>query len=305
LAARVKFLVFGAGSMGSLIGGLLSRKHDVTLVARRPHVEAIRARGLRISGKTELLARPRAVEDAREADPPDVVIVTVKSFDTAGAAEALRPLGKRASFLSLQNGLGNVERLAAVAERVLGGVTYHGVTFLGPGEIRHAGVGDTVLGPYRGASLGDAQAIGKALNESGLETTVTADVASVLWTKAVVNACFNPLTGLLRVKSGVLGRSEHLLECCRMIVDEAAQVARADGASLDPGALMERVRTVSKNTAENRSSMLQDLEKGGRTEIDAINGWIARLGAEKGIDCPVSRTLALLVKGAEEAGRSG
>jgi 2-dehydropantoate 2-reductase len=84
------------------------------------------------------------------------------------------------------------------------------------------------------------------------------------------------------VKSGVLGRSEHLLECCRRIVEEAAAVARADGAALDTGALMERVRTVSRNTAENRSSMLQDLERGGRTEIDAINGWIARLGAEKG-----------------------
>jgi 2-dehydropantoate 2-reductase len=127
----------------------------------------------------------------------------------------------------------------------------------------------------------------------------------VLWTKAVVNACFNPLTGLLRVKSGVLGRSEHLMECCRMIVDEAAAVARADGAELDVDALMERVRTVARNTAENRSSMLQDLEKGGRTEIDAINGWIARLGEEKGIRCPVNRTLALLVKAAEEVGRTG
>jgi 2-dehydropantoate 2-reductase len=298
----VKFLIFGAGSMGSLIGGLLSQRHHVTLVARKPHVDAIRANGLHIHGRTELVARPRAVERAGDSEPPDVVIVTVKSFDTADAAEALRPFGQRAAFLSLQNGLGNVERLAASAPRVLGGVTYQGVTFLGPGEIRHAGVGETVLGPYRGASLEDAHAIARALGESGVNTTVTSDVPRVLWTKAVVNACFNPLTGLLRVKSGALGRSEHLLACCRMIVEEAARVARADGAELDVGALMERVHTVARNTADNRSSMLQDLERGGRTEIDAINGWIARLGAEKGIDCPVNETLTLLVKAAEDVG---
>jgi 2-dehydropantoate 2-reductase len=303
----VKFLIFGAGSMGSLIGGLLSQKHDVTLVARRPHVDAIRVSGLRIQGRTELLVRPHAVERVAEAEAPDAVIVTVKSYDTAGAREALRPLWKRASILSLQNGLGNVEQLSTGAERVLGGVTYHGVTFLGPGEIRHAGVGDTVIGPYRGTTLQDAETIGRALTESDLATTVTPDVPRVLWTKAVVNACFNPLTGLLRVKSGVLGWSEHLMECCRMIVEEAAAVAKADGAVLEVEALLERVHTVSRNTAENRSSMLQDLERGGRTEIDAINGWIARLGSEKGIDCPVNRALTLLVKAAEAVGatRSG
>ena len=122
----------------------------------------------------------------------------------------------------------------------------------------------------------------------------------VLWTKAVVNACFNPLTGLLRQRSGALGRSDALLGCSRMIVEEAAAVAAAQGVTLDTDELMERVRAVSRATAENRSSMLQDLEKGRRTEIDAINGAIARMGAERGIACPVNRLLTLLVKAAEE-----
>ena len=301
----MRFLVFGAGAMGSLIGGVLSTRHDVTLVARKPHVDAIRSSGLSIRGRTQLVARPRALERAEEAEPPEVVLITVKSYDTEGALQELRPFWRSATVLSLQNGLGNVEKLAAGAEHVLGGVTYQGVTFVGPGVVNHAGVGDTILGPYVGASVAAAHEIAHALGESGLTATVTENVEPVLWTKAVVNACFNPITGLLRVRSGVVAKSEHLMECCRMIVEEAAQVARACGTPLDVSALMDRVHAVSHATAENRSSMLQDLERGRRTEIDAINGWIARLGAERGIPTPVNRALTLLVKAAEEVREEG
>jgi 2-dehydropantoate 2-reductase len=295
----MRFLVFGAGAMGSLIGGLLAQKHDVTLVARKAHVEAIRKSGLVIHGRTEMRVGPRAVEAASEAYRPDVVIVTVKSYDTEAAAQELRPFWNTAAILSLQNGLGNVEQLAAKAERVLGGVTYHGVTFVGPGEVNHAGTGDTVIGPIKGASVEDAERIRSAFTGCGLATTVTEDIQEVLWTKAVVNACFNPITGLLRVKSGVIGRSGQLMECCNSVVEEAVGVARAEGIQLRSEALMERVRAVSSATAENKSSMLQDLERGRRTEIDAINGWIAHIGTEHGVSCPVNRTLTLLVKAAE------
>lgn len=298
----MKLLIFGAGAMGSLIGGLLARRHEVTLVGRGPHVEAIRREGLRIRGRTELHVRPHAVEDVSEADPPDVVIVTVKSYDTAEAARALRRFRTRGAFLSLQNGLGNLDLLAEGSVRVLGGVTYHGVTFVGPGEVLHAGTGDTVLGPFRGATLEEAGVIAAAFREVGLATQVTGDVRTVVWTKAVVNACFNPLTGLLRVRSGVIGRSPPLMECAETIVAEAVAVAAAEGVSLDASALLERVADVSAATAENRSSMLQDLEKGRRTEIDAINGAITRLGVRHGIACPVNRLLTLLVKAAEEGG---
>jgi 2-dehydropantoate 2-reductase len=298
----VRFLVFGAGAMGSLIGGLLARKHDVTLVARRAHVEAIRRQGLRVHGRTELVATPRAVESAAEAPRPDVVIVTVKSYDTDAAVEQLRPLWDSATILSLQNGLGNVERLASRAEHVMGGVTYHGVTFVTPGEVSHAGTGATVIGPVKGSPAQEVERVRAAFEECGLATTVTDDIHSVLWTKAVVNACFNPLTGLLRVKSGFVGRSGELMECCRLIVEEAVAVARAEGIGLEAEALMERVRAVSSATAENRSSMLQDLERGRRTEIDAINGWITRQGEQRGVPCPVNRALTLLIRAAEQVG---
>lgn len=296
----MRFLIFGAGAMGSFVGGLLARRHEVTLVGRPDHVEAIRRHGLSVSGRTDLEIRLRAVEEVSQDEPADVVVVTVKSYDTRAAMDALEPLWGHATFLSLQNGLGNVELLAECAERVLGGVTYSGVTFLGPGRIEHAGTGDTVLGPFRGTSLAEADRLASAFRESGIETSVTESIETTLWRKAVVNACFNPLTGLLQVRSGGLASSRSLSACSRLIVREALAVARAAGVALDETELLERVRAVSLATARNKSSMLQDMQKGRRTEIDAINGAIARMGAERGIDCPVNRVLTLLVKAAGE-----
>lgn len=296
----MRFLVFGAGAMGSLIGATLARRHDVTLVGRGPHVHAVRERGLVVQGQTQLHERPRALEDAAQADSPDVVIVTVKSYDTVPAVEALRCFWTESAFLSLQNGLGNVEALAERAPRVFGGVTYHGVTFLEPGRVEHAGSGDTVLGPYQGTSLVEADRIAAAFQECGLAAITTEGIRTVIWEKAVVNACFNPLTGLLHARSGVLASSEHLLECCELVVKEAVAVASAHGIALEPDRLMNRVRAVSSATSRNKSSMVQDMERGRRTEIDAINGAIHRLGRERGIDCPANHVLTLLVKAAGE-----
>jgi 2-dehydropantoate 2-reductase len=286
--------------MGSFVGGLLARSHEVTLLGRPSHVDAIRRHGLIVTGRTELEIRPRAVAELSQAEPVDVVVVTVKSYDTGTAVGALESLWGNATFLSLQNGLGNVELLAERAERVLGGVTYSGVTFVGPGRIEHAGTGDTVLGPHRGTSLADAERLASAFRESGIETSVTESIETTLWRKAVVNACFNPLTGLLEMRSGALASSSSLSACSRLIVNEAVAVARASGVALDEAELLERVRAVSLATARNKSSMLQDMQKRRRTEIDAINGAIARLGAERGIECPVNRVLTLLVKAAGE-----
>ncbi|MBW3534278.1 MAG: 2-dehydropantoate 2-reductase [Gemmatimonadetes bacterium] len=299
----MRFLVFGAGAVGSLVGGCLAREHEVTLVARRAHVDAIRRDGLEVRGRTRLRTRPRAVASVDEvaSEPaPDAVLLTVKSYDTAGAVEALEPFLGVSLFLSLQNGLGNLEVLAERAERVLGGVTYNGVTFTGPGVVDHAGRGETVIGPWKGTHAADAERVAGALTESHLATGVTPAIAEALWTKAVVNACFNPLTALLRLPSGALAERPSLEECCRAIVGEAVAVAATRGVSLDGESLLRRVGEVARATARNRSSMLQDLERGRRTEIDAINGAIARLGEEGGLDCPVNRTLTLLVRAAGE-----
>jgi 2-dehydropantoate 2-reductase len=176
----VRCLIFGAGAIGSFVGALLSRGHDVTVVARGAHVERIRSDGLVIRGRTELVAHPRAVERLEEltggdAASPDVVIVTVKSQDTAAAAQALEPFWSSSLFLSLQSGLGNADVLAEKADHVLAGITNNLVSVVGPGEIEHVRGGTTVFGPFKGAFRDDAKALAVTLEECGLRSMVTVD----------------------------------------------------------------------------------------------------------------------------------
>ena len=300
-------MVFGAGAIGSWLGGLLAKAgNDVTLVARSEHAAVIAARGLTVSGKTELVARPKAVLRADEADVPDVVLLTVKAYDTKRAIPQMGPLvGARTAVVSLQNGLGNVEALAdAFDERqVFAGVTTHGVTFVEPGHVRHAGVGYFMVGsPYdqheraqelvdlfRAAGIADAQRTPRVFGE--------------LWAKVVVNASINPLTAITGLPNGALLRVPALRELMQRTAEEAIDVAKADDAELPEDDLLARARRVAELTATNKSSMLQDVERGKPTEIDAICGEIVARGAKHGIDTPVNLALRALVKGIEESTR--
>lgn len=299
----MRFLIFGAGAMGSLVGGLLSQRHETVLVGRREHVVAIRKQGLRIRGETELVAHPEATETLGRNGNLDVVILAVKAYDTLPAVEALEPLWDRSLFLSLQNGLGNEEVLAAHASRVLGGVTTQGVTFVKPGEVYHAGAGETLIGPFEGASPEDADEVVAAFNESGLPSHLSENIRSELWLKAIVNACINPLTALLRVPNGYVLETASTREVVRAIIEEGVHVASRLGPNLDEGLVYDRVASVVRGTATNRSSMLQDLERGRRTEIEAINGAIARLGDEVDRPAPTNALLTRLIKAAEVAAR--
>ncbi len=297
----MRFLVFGAGALGSLVGGLLSQNHETVLVGRKAHVAAIRREGLRISGKTVLVAHPEAVEALpRDADP-EVVVVSVKAYDTPRVAQILTPLAETAIFLSLQNGLGNEETLAVFGARVLGGVTNQGITFLGPGEVHHAGSGDTYIGPFERTGREEAGRVVAAFEESGLPSHLVEDIRGELWLKAIVNACINPLTALLRVPNGYVLETGATRQIVRDVIRESVEVAGRYDVDLDTDAVFERVASVVRGTAENRSSMLQDLERGRRTEIDAINGAIARLGGERDQRAPTNALLAQLIVAAESA----
>jgi 2-dehydropantoate 2-reductase len=300
----MRFLVFGAGAMGSLVGALLSQKHETVLVGRGTHVAAIQREGLRVSGHTDLVAHPEAVEALPKDADPDVVIVAVKAYDTPEAARVLTPLVEQALFLSLQNGLGNEEILAATGARVLGGVTNQGITFLGPGEIHHAGAGDSYIGSFERTGREEAVRVVEAFQESGMPSHLVEDIRSELWLKAIVNACINPLTALLRRTNGSVLETEATRQIVRDVIREGVEVARRYDALLEPDAVFTRVDAVVRATAENRSSMLQDLERGRRTEVDAINGAIARLAEEKGHPAPTNALLARLVLAAESAPRS-
>ncbi len=299
----VELLVFGAGAMGSFFGGLLSQRHDVTLIGRGEHISAIKSHGLRISGKTAIIAKPRAATRVPQNAKPEFVVVTTKSYDTANAMIALRPLGERAIFVTLQNGLGNADTIARTARRVIAGTTAHGVTFVGPGEIRHAGIGETVLGAWSHVREADLVRFRNLLADVGIVASVTSDIRTELWSKLVVNAALNPIAALAEVPNGRIVRDKRLLGIVESVCREATAVAKAEGAKVDEEELRHRTLLVAKRTAANRASMLQDLDRHHRTEIDAITGSIVRAAERHRIPVPLNAGLYALVRAREAAFR--
>ncbi len=294
-------LVFGAGAMGSFFGGLLSRRNDVTLVCRHDHANAIRRAGLRITGKTSLIAHPAVATSAAGVKRADLVLVATKSYDTAAAAGVLRRFARSATWLTLQNGLDNPDILARTAAHVVAGVTSHGVTLLRPGEIRHAGVGETAIGGFKGVDEGEVVFLRDLFEEAGVATRISSDIRRELWLKVLVNAGINPLAALTRQKNGYLVRTPALAAALSGICAEGAAVARAEGFDISDREAADAAAKVARRTRENRASMLQDVERGRPTEIDSITGAILRAADRHGLDAPRNALLYGLVQGLERA----
>jgi len=300
----VNITIMGAGSLGCLLGGYLAHAdHEVSMVDVVPErVAAIQAHGIVVEGvRGDFEARARAAE-APDGPPADLVIVCVKAQDTDRAAATLAEhLGDRTLVLTLQNGLGNLEKLThqVPRERILAGVTSLGATLLAPGRVLHAGDGETVVGSPAGGATPAAQTVARLLSDARIETRAVDDVQSHIWSKLCVNAGINALTALVRVRNGRLleGSAERVLE---LAVRECAAVATSSGIALDPDAMLHRVREVARLTASNRSSMLADVLAGRRTEVDAINGAVVHRGAEVGVPTPVNETLTHLIHALEE-----
>src|SRR6266571_4177979 len=260
----VQVLVFGAGAIGSFFGALLSQRHDVTLIGRGEHISAIKSRGLRVRGKTAIIAKPRAAIRVPLTARPDFVFVTTKSY----------------------------------------GTTTHGVTFVGPGEIRHAGIGETMLGAWSGVDESNLVRLRDLLADVGIVASVTSDIRTELWSKLVVNASINPIAALAELPNGRIVRDKHLLAVVEMVCREAIDVAKAEGARVDQEELRHRTLLVAKRTASNRASMLQDLDRHHRTEIDAITGSIVRAAEDHRIPVPMNAALYALVRARESAFRA-
>jgi len=306
----MKIAVVGAGAMGSLFGGLLAASgEEVTLVdVWREHVESINAEGLRIGGhEGSRTIRVNATTDPSSVGPVDLIILFVKSYDTIKATrDALPMVSEGTVFLSLQNGLGNIEKVseAAVSGRVIPGTTAHGCTLIGPGEIVHAGRGPTIIGEPNGRVTERARDIRDALEGAGFETEISGNINGALWSKVLVNVGINPLTALKGLRNGELLDDPEIKETMRRAVEEAIEVAEGLGIDLGPGDHVEHVYDVARATAMNRSSMLQDVDRGRRTEIEALNGAVVRLAKGLGVDVPVNEALTAAV-GALERTRAG
>jgi len=260
-------------------------------------VEAITEGGLRITGLTERTVHPKASENIPEGEGYDLVLLTVKSYDLeASLADLGLVLRDGTVLIVVQNGL----RVLGLPAQVGGsslvlGVASFGVTHQGPGHVVHAGSGGMRLGAIEGGL--DLELYSQLLSGSGIGCEVSSNIAKDVWRKAIINSAINPITALVRRRNGAIIESEGLLGLCRSVFEESLEIAVAEGA-LDRGDVdFQDVLDVVRATAWNRSSMLQDVERGRRTEVDALNGWLMRAGERSKLPVEYNTTLNALMIG--------
>jgi len=297
----MKIAVVGAGAMGSLFGGLLAESGaDVWLLdIWVEHVKAVNENGLNIEreGKFRSVS-VKATTDPNRIGISDIVIIFVKSTNTRQAAKTAKFLMDDSSLiLTLQNGMGNADTIAEVIEpaRIIAGTTSHGATMLGPGSIRHAGIGPTTIGMWADDGKDKVLYIAKFLTEAGIKTEAVDDIQSVIWNKLLVNVGINAITALTGIKNGQLLDLSATQDISRAAVEEAIELARAQGIMIREDAV-EHVFEIAKATSPNRSSMGQDVDNKRLTEIEAINGFVVREAFKIGLNVPINKTLTALIE---------
>ncbi len=287
-------VVYGAGSVGSYLGAHLCSRLPVTLIARREHVEAINGRGLFVGGDEDLFIPPdslNAVTGLAALPERALVVVAVKLSGALDAGKTLAAMaGPDSVFLLIQNGLVGRELFLEGAGReleVVRAVASCGVDFRAAGKVEYWGGGLGFEPGSRSAELAEL------FSAAGVEVTHCPDFERELWVKLVANCVINPITALLNVRnSGAMNRE--LTGLRRQIVSEATALAAAEGQELDPD-LAERIET-GLASGGNRSSMLQDVSMGRPTEIEYLNGFVARRCEELGLPAPVNAALAALIR---------
>ncbi len=282
--------VFGAGSLGTLVGAILSHAGVEThLVGRERTVRAFEE-AVRVEGIEDFVARPSLSTEPVEAE---VTLVTVKSYDTEDAAEALAPTVREDdAVVSLQNGVGNEEVLdGALDATVIGGTATYGAN-MREGSVEYTGEGEVVVGDYTGGASRVADSVAELLG-AGLDARATDSMDAALWEKLAVNAAINPVTALTRLTNGEA--AERATEVMRAAAKETAAVANEKGIQVEKAP--ERALGVARATSKNESSTLQDVRAGRRTEIDALNGYVVEEAKES--STPTNRTLATLVRATE------
>jgi 2-dehydropantoate 2-reductase len=286
--------VMGAGAVGCYYGGMLARAgHEVTLVARPRHVEAIRRDGLLLDAQSfSERVRVRAEPDASAVHDAELVLFSVKSTDTDAAAAAIAPhLSPDAVVLGLQNGVDNAERLqASLSQTVLPAVVYVGCEMAAPGHVKHHGGGRLVVAASQAGGR-----IAALFEPAGVPVQLSDDVAGALWAKLVVNCAYNAVSAIAQLPYGRMVQGEGVEATMHDACDECVAVARASGVRL-PGDTWDAVRAIAVTLADQYSSTAQDLARGRPTEIDHLNGYVVRRGESLGVPTPVNRTLHALVR---------
>lgn len=296
-------LIVGTGAMASLFAARLAASgvRVKMLGSWQPGLRALKKRGVCLveADGSEHYYPVKVTDDPTECLGTQSALVLVKSWQTLRAAQQLAIcLDPGGIALTLQNGLDNhpilVEFLGQ--ERAAVGVTTAGAALLEPGRVKMGGNGVISLGAHN-----HLQPLAGLLEKAGFVVEITADTEALVWGKLVINAAINPLTALLQVPNGDLLTNPAARDLMELAALEAAAVAAARGVSLPYPNPVEAVEVVAQRTGGNLSSMLKDVQRGGPTEIDAINGAVARLGEQSHVPTPVNYTLWQLVKSLEVA----
>lgn len=310
-----KIVIVGPGAMGCLLAAHLVRNYsdktkgiDVRLLDKnKERANKIRQQGIiveAVSGNWKA-SNISITGDTREIEKADLVVFCVKAYNTKEAVVQCKPfIFPDTDVLTLQNGLGNVENIAEVAgpEKVIAGVTNQGATLIDVGRIRHAGKGETIIGRIDGKVTAGMRLIREVFNNVGWETKVSRDIKGILWSKLIINIGINALTAITRLNNGRLVEFDETRRIMQLAVTEAVRVAKRKRIKLIYDDPLAKVEAVCEATAGNVSSMLQDILRGKRTEIDYINAVIVRQAQELGIPAPVNSLLVDLVKTIEKGG---
>lgn len=290
-----KVAVMGAGAVGCYYGGMLARAgHEVVLIARPRHVDAIARDGLRMETTSfDEQVRLAASSEPGAVQGAQLVLFCVKSTDTESAGALLRPhLASDALVLTLQNGVDNADRLRTVLPQhaVAAAVVYVATEMAGPGHVKHHGRGELVIEP---ANAGEA--VAQALADAGVPTEVSSNVRGALWAKLILNCAYNAVSAITQLPYGKTVAGEGIKDVMRDVVAECLAVAQAEGVQV-AGDVHAAVAKLADSMPSQYSSTAQDLARGKRSEIDYLNGLIVKRGEALGIATPANRVLWALVK---------
>jgi 2-dehydropantoate 2-reductase len=295
--------------VGSLFAANLAALDDVDVWAYdldRAHVDAINERGLRLVGAGDVVGRLRATSDPAELPPCDFGIVATKAMHTSGAVSAVAHAFADGAVASVQNGVGNEESIAEHVGRVIRGTTFPAGKLLEPGVVQWDVKGDTTLGPFEPSPAGvdEIDRLADACTRAGMPTHAVSDARPAQWRKVIFNAATNPIGALTGLTHGRVCERPDLRRLVSALVDEGRAVAAAQGIELDadPEELIDHAARPDVAYG-HKASMLQDVEAHRPTEVDYLNGGIARFGRELGVPTPLNTAITALVKGLEASWR--
>jgi len=301
----MRVCVVGCGAVGSLFAANLATLGDVEVWAfdlDKSHVTAIKKNGLQLIGAGEVLGRLEATSDPGALPPCDFGIVATKAMHAAAAIEATAHAFADGAVATVMNGVGNEETLAAHVERVIRGTTFPAGKLVAPGVVQWDVKGETTFGPFepRPLEVAAIEPLADACTRAGMPASAVADARPGQWRKVIFNAATNPIGALTGLTHGRVCERADLRSLVTGLVDEGKAVAAAQGIELDtdPEALIDHAARPDVAYG-HKASMLQDVESGRPTEIDYLNGGIARFGRELGVPTPLHDTITALIKGVE------